>query len=150
MRLPYQRNEEHPMPAPLPYATPTALTVLLVEDDPMVRDALSLVIEVMGHRLVTASNGRAALAALEDWTPDVVVTDLVMPELDGIGLILALRHARPELKVIAMSGGGRSTLCDYLAMAVKLGATSMLQKPFDGHELAAAIAAAHQGEAAAA
>jgi DNA-binding NtrC family response regulator len=69
----------------------------------------------------------------------VVLTDIIMPEQDGIGVIMALRRERPGVKIIAMSGGGRIGKSDLLMIAKQLGANSVIQKPFDASELLATI-----------
>ena len=74
-------------------------------------------------------------AGIRTLEPDVVITDLIMPEQEGIETIMMIRHERPEVGVIAISGGARSRNFDYLRMAGSLGAAEVIRKPFEAEEL---------------
>jgi CheY-like chemotaxis protein len=76
---------------------------------------------------------------------DVVVSDIIMPEVDGIGLLLKLRKQYPQLRVIVISGGGRTQNVDFLRMAKTLGADMALAKPFTPEELQRAVQAVLDG-----
>jgi DNA-binding NtrC family response regulator len=106
-------------------------TVLLIDDDDDLRDLLVQVLRHGGFTPLSASHGRAGIALLNDHRVDLVVTDLVMPEMEGIELILLLRRTHPHLPVVAMSGGGRAMTGTYLESALALGAVRILEKPFD-------------------
>lgn len=115
--------------------------VLVVDDDRLVRVTIKLALQRARHDVVEAQDGLEAIEALDRAKIDVVVTDIIMPEVDGIGLILALRKRAPGLKVIAISGGGRTQNMDFLRMAKALGAHFVLAKPFTAEEIQQAVEA---------
>jgi CheY-like chemotaxis protein len=100
--------------------------VLVVDDDTAVRDVVRTMLETAGYDVAVAENGREALEMLQPGDFHLIITDLVMPEKEGIETIKAIRKDYPQLKVIAMSGafGG-----DYLRIAEYLGAHGTLAKP---------------------
>jgi len=104
--------------------------ILVIDDDDAVRRMLTSALTGQGHEVVVASNGKEALAIQAEVAPDLVITDILMPETDGIEVILALRRSAPDLRVIAMSGGGRFQQKEVLDIAVPLGAVAALRKPF--------------------
>ena len=115
-------------------------SILVVEDDAQFRRFLVEVLEDAGFTVSVAGGGAAALAQLESAPVDVVLTDLVMPGQDGISLIRALRKTRPDLRIIAMSGRGRTGLhTDSLGLVRLLGADTTLQKPFNAEVLETAL-----------
>ena len=83
-----------------------------------------------GYTILTAENGRKGLAAVDAFKPDLVVTDIVMPEMEGIGAILQIRRKARPPKIIAISGAGPGGRRDYLKWAKHLGADEVLAKPF--------------------
>ena len=107
-------------------------TILLVEDDEGVRTLLHKALVAAGHEVEDAWNGDIALAAYRRQPRDLVITDLVMPEKDGLETIMALRRLDPAVKIIAMSGGGRTLGLGqlYLDTASTFGANRILAKPF--------------------
>src|SRR3954463_12455808 len=111
------------------------LRILLIEDEESLRGTLARMFEGDGHTVVAASNGRFGLQLLENGQFDLVITDIVMPETDGLEVLRALRKTEPRPRVIAMSGAGRSGLSNYLTMAALLGADEPLVKPFGLEEL---------------
>ncbi len=114
-------------------------TVLIIEDDQEVRDYLVAVLSRAGHTVTAAGNGRDGVAAFREQPTQVVITDIIMPEKDGIETILDLRREHPDLKVIAISGGGRSTPENYLHSARLLGADRAIRKPFKNEEILGAV-----------
>jgi len=102
--------------------------VLLIDDDPGFLDSLVLLLETHGFRVVTARNGAHGLQMFRAHSPAVVVTDIMMPEQDGIGAMLQMRRERRDVKIIAISGGGTLDKTNYLAIAEKLGADAAFQK----------------------
>ena len=110
-------------------------TVLVVEDDLQVgklfRDTLSRI----GHHSVVVSNGYVATRIFSQQSFDLVITDIFMPEKDGLEVIREIKAANPAIKVIAISGGGKARAPIYLEMAKKLGADQTLNKPFDLKQL---------------
>lgn len=104
--------------------------VLVIEDEPLVRDTIRLSLETGGYDVIIASDGREGVSILGRNKVDVVVTDLIMPEQEGLETIRIIRRDHPDTKVIAISGGGRHVGTDYLKAASLLGANFALQKPF--------------------
>lgn len=116
--------------------------ILVVEDDVQFRRYLAELLESEGFAVRLAENGVAAQAALAQVSVDVVLTDLVMPDQDGVSLIRALRRQYPALHIVAMSGRGRTDLSmDSLDLVRLLGADQTLEKPFSVEELRQALAA---------
>jgi DNA-binding NarL/FixJ family response regulator len=83
-----------------------------------------------GHEVVTARDGHGAVGAATAANFDLMITDLIMPDKEGIETIIELRKKHPSLKIIAMSGGGRGSAADYLEIATQVGAAGTLSKPF--------------------
>jgi DNA-binding response OmpR family regulator len=108
------------------------MRILVIEDNEGLRDYLRLALESQEYQVLTARDGREALGYLNGHPVDVVLTDLFMPEMDGIEIIAALRKRFPDVRVIAMSGRPG---VDYLAVARELGVTRTLRKPFEINEL---------------
>ncbi len=124
-----------------------AASVLLVDDDPMVLQALSILLEDHGFKVLAASAGVQGLYLYGKHRPDIVVTDIIMPEKEGIALTRELRHEFPGAKIVAMSGGGRLGKLDYVTIAQALGADAGLYKPFDEDELVTTLRALLRPEA---
>ena len=116
-------------------------TILLVDDDEGVRTLLHKALVAAGHEVEDAWNGDIALAAYRRQSRDLVITDLVMPEKDGLETIMALRRLNPAVKIIAMSGGGRTLGLGqlYLETASTFGANRILAKPFTSTALLTAV-----------
>ena len=115
--------------------------LLVIDDDRRVRDTIKLVMEAAGHTLAFATNGREGLARFAEFKPDLVITDILMPEKEGIATITELRKLNKSIPIIAISGGGRVGNMDFLKVAQNMGATKTLSKPFDPDELMDTIAA---------
>jgi DNA-binding response OmpR family regulator len=113
--------------------------ILLVDDDDALRKVLRLTLVKMGHAVVEARNGKEALALQRNEPFELILTDLIMPEKEGLETIEEFRKKFPEVKIIAMSGGGRVSVTDYLKIAKVMGADGILAKPFSNDEMAAAI-----------
>jgi len=103
--------------------------ILIIDDDDLIRQMLRDVLEREGYDVADASDGKQGLRVFMENPADMVVTDLVMPEKEGIEIIMELRRDFPELKIIAISGGGTVGGGQYLAVAGKLGADKILGKP---------------------
>jgi len=101
---------------------------LLIDDDPGFLDSLTLLLETHGFRVLTARNGAHGLQIFRAHSPAVVVTDIMMPEEDGIAAMLQMRRERRDVKIIGISGGGKVDKFDYLVIAEKLGADAAFQK----------------------
>jgi CheY-like chemotaxis protein len=110
--------------------TPPAVRVLILDDNPELLDSLALVLTSAGHEVDTAPSAAHALASQRERPADVLITDIFMPDTDGLEVIAAFRSAWPRLKIIAMSGGGRMAKGNYLETAGIAGADAMLRKPF--------------------
>lgn len=121
--------------------------ILLIDDDDDMRTMLSLTLTHFGHTVVEAHNGKEGLKLFPKANVNLVMTDMVMPEKEGIEVIIELRKINPELKIIAMSGGGRGSGRSYLVAAKALGATKVLSKPFSNEDLLAAISELMSGDA---
>jgi CheY-like chemotaxis protein len=109
--------------------------ILLVDDDPGVRANLARLLEHDGHEIVTAADGAEALGILENEAIDLVISDLVMPNMDGLELLRRLRRMPAPPPAIAISGGGRGFVTDYLDIATLFGARAALHKPIVLSEL---------------
>jgi DNA-binding NtrC family response regulator len=105
--------------------------VLVIDDDPQVRRAVRRLIEMEGHEVAEAENGKVALRQLANDPADLVITDIYMPEMDGIELLAQLRETLPEARLVAMSGGGVLPAYHMLGAAKALGAIAVIEKPFD-------------------
>ena len=114
--------------------------ILIVDDEQMLASTLRTIFATAGHDVETTSNGRSALDRfITSPNYDLVITDLIMPDADGIGLIQSLRTAAPTLGIIAISGGGRTQKFDLLRMALKLGASEVIRKPFSTEAIMSAV-----------
>ena len=114
--------------------------ILLIEDDCSLRRALCLSLEKIGYTVFEANDGREGLKAYTAQPVDLVITDMIMPEMEGVETIRALRKLNPTLKIIAITGGGRGTADGYLHLAAQFGAAKVFTKPFELAELCAAAA----------
>jgi DNA-binding NtrC family response regulator len=113
--------------------------IILIEDDETLRPMLAQSLRLVGHFVVEARTGREAESMIRVDVPDLVVTDIVMPDQDGIGVIMMIQQEFPKTPVIVMSGGRPNTLI-YLDIAQKLGAKRLLEKPFTPGQLNQAVA----------
>lgn len=113
--------------------------ILLVEDDDLVRDMLTQILERSQHTVISAANGEEATECLRTETPDIMVTDIIMPKKSGITLISEVRNRHPNLEIIAISGGGRLDPTGYLDLSESLGASVSFEKPIDNTALLMAI-----------
>jgi CheY-like chemotaxis protein len=113
--------------------------ILVVDDDETFRRPLCQTLRCADHEVQAAADGSAALELFRQQPVDLVITDLVMPEKEGIDTILELRRLQPDLKIIAMSGGGYTHCTDYLQIARRLGANRTLAKPFTAQEVIEAV-----------
>jgi len=119
-----------------------SLSILIVDDDDQIREMLQLLLEAGGHRVEVAADGKVASRLIADRVFDLVLTDVLMPERDGLEFIGEVRKIQPAMKIIAMSGGGHIARESYLKIAKAFGANAVLEKPFSNTELMAAVAAA--------
>jgi len=123
------------------------MQILLIDDDPEVRKVVSRMLNRAGHQVIEAVNGLDGIARLQPGAVDLVLTDIMMPGMNGIQFIEKARELHPSVPVIAMSGGGRTSDTDYLQQARELGAKGILRKPFTAAELRAVLDACCGGDA---
>src|SRR6476660_8930286 len=114
-------------------------SILLVDDDEQFRTMLSVVLRRAGYEVQVAIDGIEASSFYRNHPTDLIITDLIMPEKDGLEIIRELRKEYPQAKIIAMSGGGRTGTANYLKVARAFGAQQMLEKPFPHQEMLDAI-----------
>ena len=113
--------------------------ILFIDDNDDFRTLVTGLLHAAGHSVHSGRNGREALRLLTATPTDLLITDIIMPEVDGLELIFKLRRQFPVLPIIAMSGSSAHNAL-YLGMAQKMGAIATLTKPFSVDELLAAIA----------
>jgi len=123
--------------------------ILVIDDEKDIRLVLKQVLELAGYNVELAENGKDGLAKLADKGADLVITDVIMPGIDGVATVRKIKEAHPDLPVIVISGGGNVAPAAYdpgaistsafLESAKKAGANRTLTKPFDRHEILAAI-----------
>jgi CheY-like chemotaxis protein len=109
--------------------------ILVIDDDDEVRRTLVRMLESASHEVHQAADGDTGIALCGQVLPQLVISDILMPEKEGIETIRDLKRDHPDLKIIAISGGGQSGAMDFLEMARSLGADEALQKPFRRAEL---------------
>ena len=113
--------------------------VLIIDDEEPIRSMLKLMLERDGYEVDEAPDGMEAIRIYRQNPADLIITDLIMPNQDGIGMIIALKKEFPDVKIIAMSGGGLNKPEGYLKGAKKLGAACTLTKPIDRNEMLRAV-----------
>jgi DNA-binding response OmpR family regulator len=117
----------------------TALKVLVIDDDPRIRELVAFSLARQGFSVSTAESGRVGLKMFASQQPALVITDILMPDMEGIETILALKAGATPPRVIAISGGGRLAGRDFLKWATQLGADEILPKPFRMSALVAMV-----------
>jgi CheY-like chemotaxis protein len=110
-----------------PLGTPPEVVILIADDDPLILSLLRDILCPVGYQVVEATNGNQALSQLRQRKVDLIITDLMMPGMDGLELIRAVRREFPEIPMIAMSGGFGE---QFLPIAEVLGSQAILSKPF--------------------
>lgn len=113
--------------------------ILIIDDEPQIRSMLKLMLERDGYEVVEAPDGIEGIRVHRQNPADLIITDLIMPNKDGIGMIIDLKKEFPEVKIIAMSGGGLNKPDGYLEGAKKLGAARTMTKPIDREEMLRAV-----------
>lgn len=114
-------------------------TVLIIDDEAPVRKTLRMILEKSGFKVREASNGRLGVESFQGNAADLVITDIIMPEQEGIETIMAIRTINADTPIIAMSGGGRVGNMNFLEMAQDMGANAVLPKPIKPANLLGAI-----------
>ena len=109
--------------------------ILIVDDEEMIREGLKTSLENEGYQTETASNGTEVPGIIQSFGPQLIISDIIMPEMDGIEVIIEIKKRFQKIKIIAISGGGRISADNHLNIAKKLGADAILTKPFSMREL---------------
>ncbi len=113
--------------------------ILIIDDDESIRSVFKRFLTGRGYEVEVASDGRKGLRFLEEVDVDLVLTDIMMPETDGLEVVMSIRGQEPNIPVIAMSGGMHAMPMDFLPMAKKFGAQKVLYKPIELDDLQTAI-----------
>lgn len=113
--------------------------VLIIDDDEQILSLVRRILEREGHEVLDACDGNQGTKLCRQTRIDLVITDIIMPEKEGLETIIELKRALPGIKIIAISGGARIEPGDYLNMAAKLGAQRTLTKPFNREDLLQAV-----------
>ena len=114
-------------------------SILIIDDDDSLRDALHRTLHKEGYTIMEASEGRKGMKQLERSPADLILLDMFMPDKDGLETIGELRRTHPGIAIIAMSGGGFKGTVDVLHVAKKLGVRRTLSKPFTREQLLDAV-----------
>jgi len=114
--------------------------VLIIEDDQVLLKTLATWYAAAGCRVMTAPDGKAGFMNFEQIRPDLVVTDIIMPDREGIETIMAMKGRDATVPILAISGGGRLGATEFLSLALGLGADAALAKPFRSREILAVSA----------
>ena len=113
--------------------------ILVVDDEPEVLLLLTDILESAGYEVVSATNGAEGLKEYQQGEIDLIVTDIIMPDKEGLESIMDYKQLNPDVKIIAISGGARIGPHTYLKMAEKFGARKVFSKPFRNKELLDAV-----------
>jgi DNA-binding response OmpR family regulator len=113
--------------------------ILIVEDDNDLREMLKLSLLQRKYTVIEAGNGKEAISKFKPTLIDLVVTDIIMPDEDGLKVIMKLKEIKPNIRIIAISGGGKAGPGNYLNLARALGADEIFPKPFSVQALLARI-----------
>jgi len=115
------------------------MRILVIDDDEQMLVLLQQAMQWAGFEVMAAENGRKGQQLFEEQPADLIITDLIMPEQEGLETIRILKQGYPTVKIIAISGGGRIGPEAYLPAAMELGADRIFAKPFDVKDLIAAV-----------
>lgn len=113
--------------------------ILIIDDDVQILDILRQILECEGYEVVDATNGKEGISLYRKKPADLIITDIIMPDKEGIETIIELKRDFPGVKIIAISGGGRIGPEGYLNIAKKLGARYAFSKPVEREELLSAV-----------
>ena len=113
--------------------------ILIIDDEPHILMMLKKMMEKAGYDIDLASNGHEGMKMFQKSPSDLVITDIIMPEKEGLETIREMKRIQPELKIIAMSGGGKISAENYLETASIFGANRVIQKPFTQKEMVTAV-----------
>ncbi|MCD4737057.1 MAG: response regulator [Bacteroidales bacterium] len=113
--------------------------ILIIDDEPQIRSLLTKMLKREGFNVIVASDGKEGMRLFNKEPADLVITDIIMPEKEGIEIIQELRKDHPTLPIIAISGGGRNSSDSYLKIAKIFGANEIFEKPVEKQKLINAI-----------
>lgn len=109
--------------------------ILVADDEELARFTIREILEAEGHAVIEAKNGIETIVLFNKQPVDIIVTDIIMPDKEGIETIIELKRDHPAIKIVAISGGGRTRNLDFLDLAKRYGADAVLAKPFSEQEL---------------
>lgn len=114
-------------------------TILVIDDEPLVRKMVRGILESAQFGVIEATSGVSGVQMFREQQPDLVITDMLMPDKEGVQTVREIRDINPQARIIAMSGGGRAARTDFLPIAMKFGAVESLKKPFRRDDLLGAV-----------
>ena len=109
-------------------------TIIIIDDEEGLRKMLRHSLENLGHVIHEAPDGRRGVELVKSHSPDLIITDILMPEQEGLETIRLVRRSAPDIPIIAISGGGRTARMDFLEVAQEFGANATVSKPFRPRE----------------
>jgi CheY-like chemotaxis protein len=118
----------------------TAKRILVIDDEDLIRELVKEMLEAEGYVVSTAANGKEGVRLYRMELSDLVITDIFMPEMEGLETIRELQRVSPTVKIIAISGGGEKGMLSFLSYAKRFGALRTLEKPFSRQELITTVA----------
>lgn len=121
-------------------ATTSRAKVLVIDDDEIVRMTLRVILQRENCIVIEAKNGNQGVAMYKQENPDIVITDILMPDKEGLETITEIRACNAKVKIVAMSGGGNTKNMSFLKMAQKVGADQVINKPFKADEIPTLVA----------
>jgi DNA-binding response OmpR family regulator len=124
------------------------MKVCVIDDDPLMLEHVAGMVTGLGFQVVTAADVDTGLRLVESQGSDAAIVDILMPDRDGLTFIMEVRQVRPDLRIVAISGGGRLGAGSLLSMAGGLGADATLVKPFSSTDLSTALSAPASAKAA--
>lgn len=114
--------------------------VLVIDDDELIRMTLRVILQRENCIVVEAKNGNQGVAMFKRENPDIVITDILMPDKEGLTTISEIRACNTKVKIVAMSGGGNTKNLSFLQMAQKVGADQTINKPFKADDISILLA----------
>ena len=109
--------------------------IVIIEDDLIIRESLKEILELNSYEVLATESGMDLMRKISDFRPDILITDIIMPDKDGIEIIIEAKKSLPDIILIAISGGGRIDSESYLNTTKYLGADATLKKPFTHDQL---------------
>lgn len=113
--------------------------ILVIEDDTQVRQMIAQMLETAGYESLEAADGEDGIRLYQEESPDLVITDIIMPHQGGLETIMKLKKDHPQAKIFAVTGGGRVVKADFLSIAKSIRALRTFSKPIDRKEVLQAV-----------